>query len=259
MSAAGRAWDRGPATPLLAAQQVHVYGATLDLDEARLSRMAHLLSDDEAARAARFCFEGDRRRFTAARGLLRTILARYVGAAPQDLHFVYGPHGKPALHHSTTDVRFNVSHSCGIALFAVARDINVGIDVEGVRDIDAEALASRYFSAAESRALLAVSQADQLLAFFNCWTRKEAYLKALGDGLGRPLDSFDVSPAPGAPARLLWTEDAAGASGWSIRALTPAPHFAAALAIPLPEFRLSCWTETGSMSGSVEGLLTGSR
>lgn len=173
------------------------------MSESRLRRLREPLSADERGRAERFVFEVHRRRFTAARGLLREVLGGELGTPPAAVRFDYGPRGKPALAYDLeTELRFNVSHAQERAILAIARGLELGVDIEAVRQsIDHAAIAKRFFSPKERDALLALPEAARADAFFTIWTRKEAYVKLLGGGLLIPLDSFDVSL--GEPARLL--------------------------------------------------------
>ncbi len=191
-----------------------------------------LLSADERERAERFRFDAHRRRFVVARGTLRRFLGAEIGRDPASLRFVLGPRGKPSLA-DAPDLQFNVSHSVDLALVACTRGRRVGVDLEQVVPLDdLLGMARRTFSRAETAALEAIPEADRLLAFHLAWTRKEAFVKAVGDGLSFPLDSFDVSLAPGEPARILAIRDAERArESWSLVHLDAAPGFAAALVV----------------------------
>lgn len=186
-------------TPL-APDEVRVIAAGLDPGAARLHALSELLATDERARAERFVFELHRRRFSAARGLLREVLGALLGVAPASLRFQYGPHGKPRLAGSW--LSFNVSHSGERALVAIARERELGVDIEAVRgDVEHEAIARRFFAPGEQRALASLPEHARARAFFEVWTRKEAYVKLLGGGLAEGLQGFEVGL--GAPARLL--------------------------------------------------------
>jgi 4'-phosphopantetheinyl transferase len=165
-----------------------------------------LLSHDEIQRADRFAFEIDKSRFFIARAAMRQILGWYVGVAPQELTFSYSQNGKPELRaeFGKAGLKFNLSHSCELALLAVTRGARVGIDVEFVdHKFPGEEIAERFFSVSEMKTLRSVPANQRADAFFCCWTRKEAYVKALGEGLSVPLHSFDVSFGPNAPAALM--------------------------------------------------------
>jgi 4'-phosphopantetheinyl transferase len=227
--------------------EVHVWRATLEHPAGYIQRLAQTLSEDERQRAGRFRFERDRWRYIVGRGLLRAILGRYLDLAPEQLRFRYGPRGKPALAEmlgeSEGELCFNVAHSHELALYAVARGRGVGVDIEYVRPIDElEQMAERFFSLSEVAVLQALPSDQKQEAFFNCWTRKEAYIKAVGDGLSRPLDQFGVSLAPGEPAKLLSVAgDPDEAGRWSIQALAPASGYVAALAVAGHGWWLQCW------------------
>lgn len=224
--------------------EVHVWRARLDLAAALLSDLARILAPDERERAARFHFPVHRARFVAARGILRRILARYLELAPEAVALESSEFGKPLLAgRHRTDLQFNLSHSQDLALYAVARGRSLGVDVEHIREGFAEdSLAERFFAPGEVRALRALPSGRQTSAFFECWVRKEAYVKAKGTGLSTPLDSFEVSFGDGAPARLLRTApDAEEAARWTITALDPGPDYTAALVFAGKPDRLRCW------------------
>lgn len=219
----------------LGLEDVHVWMASLEQDEAEIARLRTLLDESERKRADRFSFAKGRRQFTVARGLLRILLGRYLGIEPTRVQFAYNTHGKPLLGelHAPTRVRFNISHSGELALFGFANDRELGIDLETIRpDFTADAIAARFFAPAELTALRSLPPEHQTQAFFTCWTRKEAYIKAQGKGLALALDSFEVSLAPGAPAAVLVThDDQTEAARWSLHELHPGPGYVGALAV----------------------------
>jgi 4'-phosphopantetheinyl transferase len=238
-------WRSPPAELTLSSAEVHVWRARLDPAASCVECLRGTLSADELQRAARFHFARDRRRFTVARGVLRDILGRYLRVPPSEPEFRYSAYGKPALADGADApwLRFNVSHSHEVALFAVTCGREVGVDIEYLgREIRGEEIAERFFSARERADLRALPAEVKHEAFFNCWTRKEAYIKAHGEGLSLPLDQFDVSLAPGEPAALLATRsDPREALHWSLQALTPGPDYVAALAVEGQGWHLSCW------------------
>ncbi len=194
----------GSAIPTLEPGIIHVWRGSLDLGQEAYRRFQSLLADDERARAARFHFPRDRARFVVGRGLLRALLGRYLAADPAHLRFRYSIHEKPAL--VGPGLYFNLAHSGATALFAFSPSFDVGVDVELVQpEFEGDRIAERFFSPAEIEALQALPEEDRRVAFLSCWTRKEAFLKARGDGLTLALDSFDVSLAPNEPAALLRT------------------------------------------------------
>jgi 4'-phosphopantetheinyl transferase len=207
--------------------------------------MERLLSADEAQRAARYGFARDRRRFVVARATLRILLGRYLNLEPGRVRFCYGTHGKPALDalQCEGDLRFSLAHSEDLALYAIASGREVGVDLEWVRPLaDLRQIAETFFSARERAALFELEPAHRPEAFYACWTRKEAYLKARGEGLALPLDQFDVSLAPGEPARLLGVRgDPRERQRWSLHALAPAAGCVAALAVEGHRWKLGRW------------------
>ena len=219
----------------LPSDEVHVWRVFFDREKSHLNDLAQTLSEDEWLKAERFYFQKDRRRFVVTHGILRNILGRYLKIEPKRLKFSYGSHGKPAIGGVTDghSLCFNMSHSHGLALFAFTCGRKVGVDVEYVRPMaDAEEIAQRFFSPRENAVFRAVPAGKKLEAFFNCWTRKEAFLKAIGNGLSRSLDSFEVSLAPGEPAQLLCVGgDPLEASRWRLRELAPAHGYAGALVV----------------------------
>lgn len=238
-------WLTAPEHPVLGANEVHVWRAYLDREPSTLQPCLDLLAPDERQRADRFRFMKDRVHFVVARAALRQILARYLGTRPQLVSFSYNKYGKPALADGSGDspLRFNVSHSNGIALYAFTLGREVGLDIEFMRDDFAGIeIAEHFFSEGEVATLRAVPESLRTRAFFNCWARKEAYIKARGEGLSHPLHRFAVSLAPGEPPALLRTDnDPLEASRWSLLELTPSEGYVAALVVegPLPPLR--CW------------------
>ena len=205
---------------------ITVWTASLDRDDKERAEWEAMLSPEEKARADRFHFVKDRNRFVAGRGLLRELLGKYIHQEPAGLEFAYGPYGKPALSgaNAAKGVSFNLAHSGGLAVYAISRQRNLGIDVERIQPESAgEDIARRYFSLREVSDLQSLPPEERVEAFFRCWTRKEAYLKALGTGLQTPLDSFSVSLLPGEPAEFL----GGVASCWNMAAFRPAEHYVA--------------------------------
>ncbi len=217
--------------PRLLADEVDIWFFPLDVEPARLEALRTGLSSDENERAERFVFPRDRDRFRAGRGQLREILARYLRVTPSAVAFEYGPQGKPRLAGEAA-VRFNLSHSEHEAVVAVARDREVGIDLERVRPtVECESLAQHFFSPPETAALLALPSSVRSRAFYAYWTCKEAFLKAKGGGLNIPLDEFEVS-VDASSARILWTAwDPREAGRWSLSVLPAPSGFAAALVV----------------------------
>jgi 4'-phosphopantetheinyl transferase len=229
----------------LASGEVHSWCASLDVPPETSARLYATLTPDERNRSARFRFERDRQRFIVARGVLRDLLARYLQTQPGQIGFVYNAFGKPELSREFgSRLTFNLSHSAGLALIAIATASNVGVDLEYVRwQSDYADIARRFFSAAEVDYLIALPSHLQAEAFFSCWTKKEAYLKACGEGLARPLNSFSV-PLTTGPAHtpVDFRPGSNAPSGpWSLYTLRPTPGYAGALAIEGSGWRLSQW------------------
>lgn len=214
---------------------VHIWKVSLDVLSYSVYEFQKILSDEERGRADRFCFEKDRCRYIVRVGILREILSNYTGRKPRMLKFCYGEHGKPRLNDCSgkSNIHFSLSHSEGLALYAFSRDYDLGIDIELIRSIpEMEQIIKLFFSEKEKVAFEAILGNEKLEAFFKYWTRKEAFIKAMGDGLYRPLDSFDISmisPEAGVPIRI--SENSKIISKCFIYDFIPAPRFSGALAI----------------------------
>jgi len=238
-------WCAPPENPKLDASEVHVWRASVDQPASRIHSLRHLLAPDELERADRFHFRRDRDNFIAARGMLRVILGRYLSARPGQLEFRHSAYGKPslALDSGGAEVRFNLSHSHNLVLYAFTLGREVGIDLEYMRRQEGmDGIAERFFSAQEISALRALPAGLRLEAFYNCWTRKEAYIKAMGEGLSFPLDHFAVSIGSREEVLLL---DVFGCpqenTRWSLRQLKPGEGYAAAIAVEGSDWHLRCW------------------
>ena len=238
-------WSSPHTCPELSGDEIHVWSAGLDELVSDLPEFAVLLSDSERKRADRFRFDRDRNLFVVRHGLLRIILGGYLNIGPARVAFAYESRGKPIASGPslTPPLHFNLSHSTGLALIAATRQAPVGVDVERARFVaEADQIAAKFFSPHEVAILNAIPEEQKMEAFFNCWTRKEAYLKATGEGIADALPRIEVSLTPGQPARLLKIHgDALAASLWKLSGLAPAPGFVGALAIKADSLRLSCW------------------
>ncbi|MGD1000435.1 MAG: 4'-phosphopantetheinyl transferase superfamily protein [Candidatus Brocadiia bacterium] len=238
-------WTPPPDNPVPDESEVHVWRASLRREASKIPSLLQLLSEDERSKAARFSLQEVREQFIVGRAILRGILGRYLHVEPERVQFNYGPHGKPAVAPECggEGISFNMSDSYGLAIFAVARRRQVGIDLERVRsDVPCERMAKRFFAEAELKAFLALPADQRQKGFFNCWTRKEAYLKAIGIGLSFPLKNVAVSLAPCEPAAILAIQGDPGQAGqWSLTALHPDPAYSAALAAEGRECRLRFW------------------
>ena len=193
------------------------------------------LCQQEIERAKRFHFEEHRARFVQSHAFLRRVLARYTGNSPVDIAFNVGPFGKPTLAGNPlpSAIEFNLSHCDQFALLGVTSGNPIGVDVETVRPMpDIDQMSRQFFSKAEYETLASTPEHQKDLAFFNCWTRKEAMIKAIGSGLSIPLDSFEVTLVPGEHARLLQLDgDEQASSAWHLRHLELAPNVVGALAV----------------------------
>lgn len=241
-------WGLSPANVILSQDDIHVWCASLDQPAPRLQWLMQMLNTDERARAERFYFEQDRKRFIVGRGLLRTILGYYLNSEPGQLQFSYNSRGKPSLSETSGGdrIRFNLAHSQGLVLYAVTFGREIGVDLEYLRPIaEAEQIANRFFSDREKVGFHALTSHEKQEAFFRYWTCKEAFLKASGEGLTEYLDQIDISLVEGEPATLLSIKgDRREASRWSLQELKPASGFAAALVVEGDSYRLACWQWT---------------
>ena len=251
MSVLEQEWRQPPDGLNLPDNEVHIWKLALEQPVDQLDTLARLLSPAEHARAARFHFERDRRRFIVSHAGLRQILGAYLSREPAQLRFTAGAQGKPHLadEFAGSGMQFNLTHSHELALLAVTRCRAVGIDLEYLHPpSDMLSLAARFFSAAEYATLVGLPEAQQMPAFFNCWTRKEAYLKATGKGLSGGLSQVQVSMKPDEPPRLLTVDNASTqAACWTLISLEPAPHYIAAAALNC------CSSETESEIAGANG------
>lgn len=228
-------------TTSLSGNDVHVWLTNLDTEPHVVDALARLLSSDELKRAARFHFDRDRQRYIVGRGSLRQLLASYLDADPATLQFSYGPNGKPALKSDSSGLQFNLSHSQDRAAVAITRDHEVGVDIEYVRpEFAQETIAEQFFSKQECAALRALPVAHQARAFFDCWTRKEAFVKASGSGLTFGLADFDVSLSSiDHPPIHAIRGDANEAGNWTLYSIAPAHNVVLAVALRAKECRFT--------------------
>ncbi len=229
-------WSRPLRQPFLSGHAIHLWRAVLDVSEARIHKFEGILSPGEKTRAGHFAFEQDRNRFIAARGILRVMLGWYLGIEPETISFGYERNGKPVLENSlcNTGIQFNVSHSGDLALYVVTRNRRVGVDVEYVREIpEMEQITEQFFSPRERAFFNTLSEREKQQTFFTWWTRKEALIKARGDGLSSyGLDSPDVSlTSTGLPLSSIKLRDKNDESEWSVVDMKLANGFASAFAV----------------------------
>jgi 4'-phosphopantetheinyl transferase len=245
MPGSEQAWITPPDNLSLPENEVHVWLASLEQPEAAMLQLNQTLSHDELVRAGKFHFEKDRDYYMAARGLLRTLLGRYLDMQPAQLQFAYNEYGKPSLSTSLQGkfLNFNLSHSHNLAIFAFSYVGSVGVDIEYMRaDVAVEQVAGVSFSPREQALLLALPIEERRHAFYTCWTRKEAYIKGRGKGLSLEPNLFDVAFLPGEPAALLASrEDPREPARWTLQALEPGAGYAGALAVEGQGWKLRCY------------------
>jgi len=236
-------WLFPPQVCALPSGSLQIWRTRLDLCSDSLSAYSELLSHDERSRAKRFVLTRDHDRFVVSRGTLRLLLGRYLQIPPDSARIEEGPQGKPFVvgNRLSFDLKFSLSHSHGLAVFAFTKDKEVGIDLEKIRlDFASREIAQRYFSSQEVSELDALTPQLYAAGFFQCWTRKEAYVKARGQGLQIPLDSFSVSLAPERPPELL----ASDSDDWSIYSFEPFAGYAAAVVAEKDNWTLSFFDDS---------------
>src|ERR1041384_4615882 len=244
-SSISQPWPSPPTRPRLKANDVHIRRVSLDPPDSTVEKLTEVLAIDEVTRANRFHFEADRRHFIVARACLRKLLGDYLGIGATAIHFNYSEHGKPSLEKSINaqQLSFNLAHSGSLALYAFTLKRRIGVDLEQIRpEFTVDEIARRYFSASEIDRLSQLPPALRHQAFFNCWTRKEAFIKAMGIGLSLPLDQFDVTLAPNEPATLVqtrWNDEES--SRWSLTALDAGRDYVAAVAVEGHDLELRTW------------------
>lgn len=242
-------WNHTPDSIELGEGQVHVWRASLDQNAKVIANLAALLSEDEYKRAMRYHRPVDRDRFIAGRGILRKIISAYLELPPSQLRFTYNEYGKPAVSDDQNGrgLNFNLSHSAQLILYAVTRGRVVGIDIEYIReDFATLEIAEHFFSKDELAALKSLPADQRTIGFFNCWSRKEAFIKAKGMGVSYPLDRFTVSLAPGEPPALIKVDDdEREVAQWKMYELNPGAGYAAALIATEPPVTLKRrhWSE----------------
>jgi 4'-phosphopantetheinyl transferase len=242
-------WDYSSNGIDLSNDELHVWRASLNQDRATILKLSALLSPDERQRAEKYFRSIDRDRFIIARGVLRKVLSTYLHIAPCELRFIYNEYGKPSLSADQNHgaLSFNLSHSNSLALYAFTCGRCVGIDIENIReDFATLEIAEQFFSKDEVAALKSLPMDQRTIGFFNCWSRKEAFIKAKGMGVSYPLDRFTVSLAPGGPPALLKVDDdEREVAQWKMYELNPGAGYAAAMIATKPPVTLKHrhWSE----------------
>ena len=244
-------WARPSAAYSLPRDEVHVWRAKLNWPAECIAQWYQALSLDERERADRFHFPADRTRHIIGRAVSKILIAHGLGVTAADITFEFGARGKPYLASDPckSSLKFNISHSGDYVVVALAYGRELGVDVERMRtDFDPDGIAERFFSKRERLNLAALPASAKHDAFFACWTRKEAYVKARGDGLNLPLEEFDVAFLPGQEARLLETRhDPAESCRWTLRNLDVGELHKAAIAVEGSCVRLNCWEWIGEL------------
>lgn len=237
-------WKLSPSDIVIEDGEAHVWCVELDRPASRIDEVFRFLSEDEQRRANEFRFEEKRRHFIVGRATLRQLIGECLKANPVALEFSYTQRGKPELAGLHTEkLHFNLSHSGNLALIALTRICPLGVDLEQVRAVryDAE-IARRFFTAPESASLESLPEDEQTGAFFNLWTRKEAWLKATGVGISESLGRVEISFLPGEPACVVNVVDKPEeAKKWTLVELKPAKGFVGALAIRARGLNVRCW------------------
>ena len=238
-------WHHAVPGQMISSNEVHIWRLLLHEHSSHIESIKRNLSTDELARAGKFHFEKDQNRFVMARGILRMILAGYLGMKPHELRFEYTSNGKPILAAKPgyDTLSFNLSHSGTFALYAVTHHGNIGVDIEYVRDdVVVGQIAQRFFSPGEISSLEKIHKNKLTEVFYQYWTRKEAFLKATGEGVSFPMEQCDVSLINGrvlSPITLLG--DHRENSCWFGQDLFPGQCYAAAIAVEGRDWDLSFW------------------
>jgi 4'-phosphopantetheinyl transferase len=233
-------WEPPPRELMLPDDEAHLWLIAIQDTLGLVPELRGELTDEERERADRFHFARDRERYTITRGALRRLLRQYLGTP----EFVLGrnAYDKPLLNAPHEWLQFNVAHSGDLALLGFTRNRLIGVDVEWMnREVAKSDVAQRFFAPDEAALVIALPEPQRRQGFFNCWTRKEAYIKGRGVGLSLPLSSFSVTLTPGEPARLLRSDDDSSSTRWILHDLKVANDYAAAAAIERPDCKLKRW------------------
>jgi 4'-phosphopantetheinyl transferase len=244
-----RQWSLSPKNFLLADNQAHVWRIDLELLGSNPNQYDGILTQDELSRSQRFYFQADRIRFASTRAVMRIILGNYLNIEPGNLNLKFSPYGKPYLANKSTEenLTFNVSHTGNFSLLAVTRNRRIGVDIERIRnEASLEAIAKRFFTPEEANQILLLPETLRPEAFFTCWTRKEAFIKAQGEGLSIPLNQFEVTLSPDEIPQLIYSRNSGGhADMWQIYHLEPGAGYIGALAVEGKRLKVVGWDWRG--------------
>ena len=235
-------WEPSPPQASLGTNSVDLWRVALDVEPDCQAALGDLLSSQETQQARRFQFERDRRRYLVSHAALRTILSQYLNCDPHAVHYQVSSYGKPSLK-GRTDLHFNLAHSHELALIAVTMLGEIGVDIEYIRGLDGiDQLARVCFSEQEYQQFRALPDHEGMHAFFHCWARKEAYIKALGQGLSHPLQRFSVTVLPTQPSRLVTIDGSADeAAKWTLQSVDVGVEYTAAFAVRATSVKAQCW------------------
>ena len=235
-------WQLSASTPALTASEVHIWQVGLDMPDARWQALMSLLSDDELAKAERFHFAKHRRRHTVSHAALRILLGQYIACPPRSCDFSYNAHGKPRLAGEDHRIKFNLSHTKEIMLVALVLDSEVGIDIESVtRNVDYMGVGQRWFSALESHTLQSLPEHERGDAFFRAWCRKEAYIKARGEGMSHPLQRFSVALDKQQPRLVEHLDDSRETRRWTFIDINVAENYRATAVVETASWQVDCY------------------
>ena len=237
-------WKPAPSRPTIR-DELHLWRVELEIHPHQIEPLERTLSSTEHERAQRFRFPQHRRRFVVRRGVLRDVLGRYLSVAPERIEFEKNRYGKLSVigQETPNEIRFNLSHSADLATIALTRGREVGVDIEQIKPERATSqIARRFFASSETKAITALPSDEQTVAFFRCWTRKEAYIKAKGQGLSLPLSSFEVTVAANQPPALQQVSgDSDEILRWTMGTFDPGPSFLGAFVVEVPCDEQQCW------------------
>ena len=235
-------WPLSNSAPKLSGGEVHIWRVDLDMPDDRWQALTSLLSDNEHAKAQRFHFAKHRRRHTVSHAALRILLGQYLARPPRDIDFRHNAHGKPRLAGEGQRIKFNLSHTEDIMLAAFVLDSEVGIDIEAVtRHVDYMGVGQRWFSALESHTLQSLPEQERVDAFFRAWCRKEAYIKARGEGMSHPLQRFSVALDKHGPRLVEHLDDNRETSRWTFIDIDVAKNYRATVVAETANWQVDCY------------------